>query len=531
VTYAETMTNIEDRAESVDLEMNGLRVLVIFPPSKKDRTQYLMALLETAKKRWSWQINGIAANIDFKAFEKLVAPEGRLFSPPWLLRVADWEKDAFACAETDRNLQEAENKSSLPLGRAILSGAHGIGRAYNVTVRHTNQYPLIKKVLRDNSEPGRIFRRLFRFADNTIEACQVDLVIAFDWATPLHFSHWMAATRRGIPCVALRNSKIVHDQAFWTLDRLLFNTVAVEEAANRITEKEPVTNEALERVRAFRNQPATIKYIANRWRYRVQRNFLRWHWQFGGIVTREIINTLRGQDNALRERWVGRFLRFYRRTIYSYYHQLFINAIDEEELAKTKYVYFPMHKEAELAQSFQATLWNDQRNTIRILATNLPFGYRLLVREHRMNFGFRPTRFYRAMSKLPNVVMLDPFDSQFKYLRHADLVVTENGSSGWEGLLLGRRVLLLSDTFFDGARLGTKVTDPDNIGAAIVEILSKPAVADQEAHDRQLAAMVDAEKRHTFPMMAEAAPAALNHLANTTMPALRTRTEIATTVA
>ncbi len=112
-----------------------------------------------------------------------------------------------------------------------------------------------------------------------------------------------------------------------------------------------------------------------------------------------------------------------------------------------KYVYLPLHKDAEFAQTFQATTWHDQRNTVRVLASMLPAGYRLLVREHRMNSGFRPTRGYRELLNLPNVVLLDPHDSQFKYLRYADLVVTENGSSGWEGLVLGRRVLLLSRTF------------------------------------------------------------------------------------
>ncbi len=523
--------NTQDNTMTADEVLRDLSVLVILPPSKKDRTQFLVAVLEAAKKRWNWQINGVAANIDLKPFEKLVAPNGRLFSPPWLLRVTDRENDASANAETNRRLREAENKSNLPLGRAILSGAHSIGRAYNVAVRHANQYPLIRKVLKNNSEPARIFRRLFQFADDAMEACSPDMIIAFDWATPQHFSTYLAASRRSIPCVAIRNSKIMHDQGFWTIDRLLFNIAALEEAAARRRERMPVSEEALKRVRAFRDQPTTIKYIANRWRYRAQRNFLRWHWQFGGIVTREFVNTLRGQDNALRERWLGRFVRFYRRTIYSYYHQLFIKVVEDEDLTKMRYVYFPMHKEAELAQSFQATLWNDQRNTIRILASNLPFGYRLLVREHRLNFGVRPTRFYREMAKIPNVVMLDPFDSQFKYLRHADLVVTENGSSGWEGLLLGRRVLLLSNTFFDGAGLGTTVTDPDKIGAAMVEIVSKPAVVDQEAHDRALATMIDAERHHAFPMTCGTIPVALDHLAKTLMPAMRARRKAATRAA
>ena len=103
-------------------------------------------------------------------------------------------------------------------------------------------------------------------------------------------------------------------------------------------------------------------------------------------------------------------------------------------------------------------------NTIRLLASVLPFGYKLLVREHRLNLGRRRTQAYGELAQLPNVVLIDPFDSQFKYLKHASLVVTENGSSGWEGLLLQRRVLLLSDaTFYQGCGQGVTVSDPDRL--------------------------------------------------------------------
>ncbi len=188
-----------------------------------------------------------------------------------------------------------------------------------------------------------------------------------------------------------------------------------------------------------------------------------------------------------------------------------------------KYVYFPMHKEAELAQTLQATQWYDQRNTIRVLASLLPFGYRLLVREHRLNFGHRPTRFYRELAQLPNVVVIDPFDSQFKYLRHAALIVTENGSSGWEGLLLGRRVLVLADTFYDSAGLGMRATDPDRLNKAILDILATPEVDRAAGRDDRLAATFDAEAETTFPMTKDATEAAVDRLAATLLPVLAQR--------
>ncbi len=193
-----------------------------------------------------------------------------------------------------------------------------------------------------------------------------------------------------------------------------------------------------------------------------------------------------------------------------------MHRFDAAELAQTQYVYFPLHKETDLPLNFQAAGWFDQRNTIRLLASVMPSGYRFLVREHRHNYGFRPTRYYRELAQLPNVTFIDAYNSQFKYLQNADLIVTENGSSGWEGLLLGRKVLTLAPTFYDGAGFAKRVEAPVQLGAAIMEALQAPAVTDQAAYDEGLGCMVDAEYETTFD--ANGREAALRQFANMLLP-------------
>jgi hypothetical protein len=96
------------------------------------------------------------------------------------------------------------------------------------------------------------------------------------------------------------------------------------------------------------------------------------------------------------------------------------------------------------------------------------------------------------------VVLIDAFDSQFKYLRHADLVVTENGSSGWEAMLLRRNVLLLSPNFYDGAGLGHSLQDPNHLSEIICDALRNPAPLDAATHDQRLGHMIDAETQTSF---------------------------------
>ena len=344
--------------------------------------------------------------------------------------------------------------------------------------------------------------------------------------TPFNNAVCAAAESRRIPCFVHRRSKIRHDCGYWTTDSIMLNTVAIEGAKERRRNGAAVSDAAKAQIAAFRDRPKIIKYIALRWRDKAQMNFVRWLRNYARTVVREFINTFRGQDRSAREPNWARVWRYYRGLFLSYYQQRSFVSFDEEALAQMKYVYFPMHKEAELAQTFQAPLWHDQRNTIRVLATMLPFGYRLLVREHRLNYGRRPTRYYRELHNIPNVAVIDPFDSQFKYITNASLVVTENGSTGWEALLFGRRLLTLSHAFYDGAELGAKVLDPDRLNAAILDLLSKPAVIDQQAHDYALGCMIDAETETTFPMAEEGTPAALDNLARLLRPLVRPQAKL-----
>lgn len=490
----------------------GMHVLGLMPPARKDRTRYLQVLLEAGKKRWNWKISAICGQLEGPYFKRLIGDDGNIFLQPFLIKEQPWESDPSEVERVEALMREAEVAASFPTGRIILASAHSVGRGYNLEVRHVRKYALVRRVLADNTEPFRIIRRLFRFVDEVLEAVKPDAVFAFEWATPLSLTLWFAAQRRNIPCVALRFSKINANHGFWTTDRLMMNRTAIKLANCKRASGASVSEAARSYIRKFREQPQVIKYISNKWSNRTKRGFVRWHLENGKVIMREFINGLRGQDTALREPPFGRVSRYYHSRYLGYSQRKFFTSYEPDQLKKMKYIYFPLHKEAELAQTFQATLWHDQRNTVRVLASLLPSGYRLLVREHRMNVGHRPTRSLQQYSKLPNVTLIDPFDSQFKYLQHASLVVTENGSSGWEGLLLKRPVLLLSHTFYDGTGLGVRVTDPDDLNDALLRALDDPAVPDVERYEHALGCTVDAELETTFPLGAEGAEIALDHL-------------------
>lgn len=501
--------------------MQGRRVLAMLPVSRKERAIHVIDILQAAKARWNVTVDIMCQPNDRKPYEKLVAPAGKLFSPPPLLDVMAFENDPAALAAVQRRIRAAELAHRLPTGRNLLSAAHSIGRGFNVPLRYANRYPLILKVTRDNEEPFRIMRRLFVFAERVLDEAKPDVLIAYDWAVPLHASFWMVATMRGIPCIAIRNSKVHSNRFFWTADRQLFNDNSIRDADARRRSGAKLSEAAATYLQAFRDKPKTVAYIAARWGDRAKRGFVRWHVEFVRAKLREMRNTVQGQDLSLRELDIVRLYRYYRGLYLSYRQRGFFKAMEPAELANTRYVYFPMHKEAEIAQTFQATPWHDQRNTIRFLASILPAGYRLLAREHRLNFSVRPTQVYKDLARLPNVTLINPFDTQFKYIQNADLVVTENGSTGWEALVLGRRLLTVSRCFYDGAELGAKVWDPEKLNQAVLAALAAPAVADQAEHDRRLGCVIDAESQWTFAAGDRGIQEALDLLARTVSPLMQ----------
>ena len=188
------------QANHPDSALACLPVLALFPRGKSDDARVLLRMVRAAQKRWDWKIDALCIESDRPAFEKVVVPGGRLFTRPGLLEPVDWKaRGEDAIALIDQRIAEAERASRLPVGRIVAASASTIGRAFVIPVRRRLSSPMARLVLKDNTEPFQIFRRFFVFADDMLEATAPNVVLSFDWVTPMHAAVWLAATRRGIP--------------------------------------------------------------------------------------------------------------------------------------------------------------------------------------------------------------------------------------------------------------------------------------------------------------------------------------------
>lgn len=475
-------------------DFTGLHVLALLAGGRIKRTRHLVAPLDVGVAKHNWCVDVACAAKDQQAYQRF-SGAGKIYLWPNMLKKQGWEDDQVYAAEVDRRLSEAERISGVPIGRLVLAGDTSVGSGFMSGVLDLNATPIGRRVIMDNTEPFRIIRRLFHFADETLEASAPDIVFTHEWAKPWLFAMWLAAQRRRIACIAARRSKIRSDYCFLTADPLLFNALAQERAINKRSRGKSISDAAKAAIHDFRDSPRMVKHIEQKWKSAKRANWLVWHARAGKTIAVEVVRRLRPSRKS-----IGRVIRYNRQLVKAARHRRYFRRFDPAALQPMKYLYFPMHKETDLPLNYQAAAWCDQRNTVRLLAAMLPSGYRLLVREHRFNYGLRPTAYYRELARLPNVILIDAFDSQFKYIQGADLVVTENGSAGWEGLMLGRRVLTLGTTFYEGAGLARNVRSPEDLGPVILDMLSKPAVEDQVAYDHNLGAMIDAERETIFPI-------------------------------
>jgi len=496
--------------------LDGLRVLFL---PKNSRADYFMEMISGARKDHGWTVF-VPCPADAKAIWSRVIGDAGTIRTPDFLRPTIVDSDTAARDDIDAFIAACETQSRVSAGRIILAGERDLGRGFARPAYHWFHNATAKAVLADNAAGFPILRRMFAFARDTLLTVKPDIAIAGEWADPLCFTFQLAARHMGVRCLVNRPSKLWSGRSYWSAELSMYN-VAARALAERLRSGDaPVSERSQARIRDFRASPETLGYVKQNWDADDRQNWLAYHNNLVRMLGVQLRHAIRRQEGPAPKPALQIAVGHYRQPLLVRRQSRFFRRFDESTLRDMRYVFVAFHKDPEQALNYQAPFWSNQLNTAALLSGALPAGYRLLVREHRRNIGRRPTDFYRQLLRMPGVVLIDGLDDQFKYIANADLVVTENGSTGWEALMLGRRVLTLDNTFYDGAKLAHRVRDPEDLAVAVVEALARPAVSDSALHDRALGWMLDAEWATSAP----ASPADYNAILNGLRAALEDRT-------
>jgi hypothetical protein len=124
------------------------------------------------------------------------------------------------------------------------------------------------------------------------------------------------------------------------------------------------------------------------------------------------------------------------------------------------YIYYAMHFQPERSTQPEGAEFEDQTLAIQILASSLPEGWFVYVKEHPRQFDSWPpdlrkmharsVAFYQKISGIPRVKLVPvDFDSDV-LIANSRLSSTITGSTGWEALKAGKPVIVFGNSWYAG---------------------------------------------------------------------------------
>jgi hypothetical protein len=132
---------------------------------------------------------------------------------------------------------------------------------------------------------------------------------------------------------------------------------------------------------------------------------------------------------------------------------------------------FPLQFQPEASTNICATYYCDQLNSIKNIAFSLPFPCKLYVKEHPVAVGTRQNSFYRELKKIPNVVLISPYENIEKVIKNSLGVITLTSTVGMESALAGKPTYVFGDVFYSYHPLCRRLKNFDDLKTKIEEDL------------------------------------------------------------
>lgn len=466
------------------------KVLALSPGEYGD---ILKNIYRYGKQQYQWKVTVLSNTQDEKAYSSIIDSSDDIMLFPDYLRAQAWEKTPTECEAVDRFIHECEKTACLSANRLLLSFERELGRAYSKTNYYWPETKIAKKVLKDKALASLILRRLFVFARDVLQGRHIDFCLG-GAPGPLNIVFYMVAKQLQIPCVFGLLSNIDSNRHFWTTDVLAFNQKLEACYREKLAKKEKMSAFAEDYLHKFNQSPEPQPIYKKIWK-NSGHHFRLSH--IGYVVLLRIYSRglayLKG-IKSVKHKPIGSYLKSLLQTYVLFHRQKkFYQSFSEKKLSEQKYFYYACSQEPEFVLNTRAPYWYDQCNVIKLLSHSLPFGYQLIVREHRHNIGRRSTRQLKHLIRLPNVVLVDAFEDPYPYIRQANAVVTINGTIGFEALLYQKPTLTLSQSFYDS--LATKkITLEKDLSAALLKLITQPI---KNSHE-ELGLFIDADQETTL---------------------------------
>lgn len=144
--------------------------------------------------------------------------------------------------------------------------------------------------------------------------------------------------------------------------------------------------------------------------------------------------------------WYARIIKPLRKKLFDINLSKIFNPDWKDISEKCSYALYPLNTEPEVALLVYGRSYRNQIETVRNVASSLPLGWKLFVKEHPNAKGYRSAGFYKKLSAIPNVVLIEPAVSTDYLVLNAQMVFVVFGTIGLEAVLKEKPVISLSKT-------------------------------------------------------------------------------------
>ena len=108
------------------------------------------------------------------------------------------------------------------------------------------------------------------------------------------------------------------------------------------------------------------------------------------------------------------------------------------------FCFYPLHTEPEVSiQVLGRPYHKNQIELLRNIGASLPFGMKLLVKEHPRSIGLRSKDFYRKLLEIPNLFFINPEADSLGIVKQSNFVAVVSSTIGLESLIVGKPILVL----------------------------------------------------------------------------------------
>lgn len=314
----------------------------------------------------------------------------------------------------------------------------------------------------------QIVAKSIKFWENFFDKNKIDHLMMLETATFSTRPAYLVAKKRGIPMLIFA---VGPDAEHFCMDDIgetyawkeLVDSLDEESKVTSKKEKEFVSSFVSKRIRRMDKMPVFF----------IPESFFKSIKNLIGLWIRD--NAKNRKNNPI---WVaglnyGRKL-LWNKIKWNYFTKHFFK-YDNKPQKGEKYVYFPLFSGKETSYLTNDMYYGENEiSIIKEVARSLPSGYFLYTKEHPFNPGDFTFSDLKKLKKSPNIKICHPSVSTYALIDNSSIVVTVEGTVGWEGLLSKKPVVCIGGMpFYAYSSLVYKVGNLNHLPSILYEAVRK----------------------------------------------------------